>query len=96
MDQLVFEEFKGTGNMELVLNRRLADRRIFPAIDVEKSGTRKEEKLVGLKRLQQIHVLRRVMARLHFAEAMEMLITRLDEVKKTDDFLSRFTVDPEA
>ena len=96
MDQLVFEEFKGTGNMELVLNRRLADRRIFPAIDVEKSGTRKEEKLVGLKRLQQIHVLRRVMARLHFAEAMEMLITRLDEVKKTDDFLARFTVDPEA
>ena len=96
MDELIFQEFKGTGNMELVLNRKLSDRRIFPAIDIEKSGTRKEEKLVGLKRLQQIHVLRRVMARLHFAEAMEMLITRLDEVKKTDDFLARFTVDPEA
>ena len=96
MDQLVFEEFKGTGNMELVLNRKLADRRIFPAIDIEKSGTRKEEKLVGLKRLKLIHVLRRVLARMHFAEAAELLITRLDDVEKTDDFLERFTVDPEA
>ena len=96
MDQLVFEEFKGTGNMELVLNRRLADRRIFPAIDIEKTGTRKEEKLLGLRRLKQVHILRRVMSRLHFAEAMEMLITRLDEVEKTDEFLSRFTTDPEA
>jgi len=96
MDQLVFEEFKGTGNMELVLNRKLADRRIFPAIDIEKSGTRKEEKLVGLKRLKLIHVLRRVLARMHFAEAAELLITRLDDVAKTDDFLERFTVDPEA
>ena len=96
MDQLVFEEFKGTGNMELVLNRRLADRRIFPAIDIEKTGTRKEEKLLGLRRLTQVNTLRRVMTRLHFAEAMEMLITRLDEVEKTDDFLGRFTTDPEA
>jgi transcription termination factor Rho len=96
MDQLVFEEFKGTGNMELVLNRRLADRRIFPAIDIEKTGTRKEEKLLGQRRLKQVNILRRVMSRLHFAEAMEMLITRLDEVEKTDEFLSRFTTDPEA
>ncbi|MDE0904966.1 MAG: transcription termination factor Rho [Planctomycetota bacterium] len=96
MDQLVFEEFKGTGNMELVLNRRLADRRIFPAIDIEKTGTRKEEKLLGLRRLTQVNTLRRVMTRLHFAEAMEMLITRLDEVEKTDDFLGRFSTDPEA
>ncbi|MEM6569217.1 MAG: transcription termination factor Rho [Planctomycetota bacterium] len=96
MDQLVFEEFKGTGNMELVLNRKLADRRIFPAIDIEKSGTRKEEKLVGMRRLKLIHVLRRVLARMHFAEAAELLITRLDDVEKTDDFLERFTVDPEA
>jgi transcription termination factor Rho len=96
MDQLVFEEFKGTGNMELVLNRRLADRRIFPAIDIEKTGTRKEEKLLGLRRLTQVNTLRRVMTRLHFAEAMEMLITRLDEVEKTDEFLGRFSTDPEA
>ncbi|HVS18779.1 MAG TPA: transcription termination factor Rho, partial [Planctomycetota bacterium] len=59
LDQLVFEEFKGTGNMECVLNRKLADRRIFPAIDVEKSGTRKEEKLISARRLKQIHTLRR-------------------------------------
>ena len=96
LDQLVFEEFKGTGNMEIVLNRKLADRRIFPAIDIEKSGTRKEEKLVGLKRLKLIHVLRRVLSRMHFAEGAELLITRLDDVEKTDDFLERFTVDPEA
>jgi transcription termination factor Rho len=96
MDQLVFEEFKGTGNMELVLNRKLADRRIFPAIDVERSGTRKEEKLVGLRRLKLIHTLRRVLSRMNFVEAMELLITRLEDVDKTDDFLSRFEVDPEA
>jgi len=96
MDQLVFEEFKGTGNMELVLNRKLADRRIFPAIDVERSGTRKEEKLVGMRRLKLIHTLRRVLSRMNFVEAMELLITRLEDVEKTDDFLARFEVDPEA
>lgn len=96
LDQLVFEEFKGTGNMELVLNRKLSDRRIFPSIDIEKSGTRKEEKLVGLRRLKLIHVLRRVLSRMHFAEAAELLITRLDDVSRTDEFLERFTVDPEA
>ena len=96
MDQLVFEEFKGTGNMELVLSRRLADRRIFPAIDIELSGTRKEEKLVGMRRLRLIHTLRRVLTRLHWAEAMDTLITRLSDVEKTDDFLARFEVDPEA
>lgn len=96
MDQLVFEEFKGTGNMELVLSRRLADRRIFPAIDIELSGTRKEEKLVGMRRLRLIHTLRRVLSRLHWAEAMDTLITRLSDVEKTDDFLTRFEVDPEA
>ena len=96
MDQLVFEEFKGTGNMELVLNRKLADRRIFPAIDVEKAGTRKEEKLVGMRRLKLLHTLRRVLTRMNFIEAMELLITRLEDVDKTDDFLGRFEVDPDA
>ena len=95
LDQLVFEEFKGTGNMEMVLARRLADRRIFPALDIERSGTRKEEKLVGTKRLKRIHTLRRVLARMNFVEAMELLITKLDDVEKTDDFLQRFDVDPE-
>ena len=96
MDQVIFEEFKGTGNMELVLSRKLADRRIFPAIDVERSGTRKEEKLVSEQRLRRMTTLRRVLARMHWAEAMELLITKLDDVEKNDDFLARFEVDPEA
>ena len=96
MDQVIFEEFKGTGNMELVLARRLADRRIFPAIDLERSGTRKEEKLISSRRLHLINTLRRVLQRMHWAEAMELLITKLDDVDKIDDFLQRFEVDPEA
>jgi transcription termination factor Rho len=96
LDQLVFEEFKGTGNMECVLNRKLADRRIFPAIDIEKSGTRKDEKLHSARRLKQIHTLRRVLLKMNFVEAMELLVTKLEAVEKTDDFLKRFEVDPEA
>jgi len=96
MDQLIFEEFKGTGNMELVLSRKLADRRIFPAIDIEKSGTRKEEKLLSSKKLKSVQILRRVLTRMHFAEAMDLLITKLQDVEKTEDFLKRFEVDPDA
>jgi transcription termination factor Rho len=96
MDQVIFEEFKGTGNMELVLSRKLADRRIFPAIDIERSGTRKEEKLLSAKKHKRITILRRVLLKMHFAEAMELLITKLEDVEKTDDFLQRFEVDPEA
>jgi len=95
MDQVIFEEFKGTGNMELVLSRKLADRRIFPAIDVERSGTRKEEKLITSHRLRQINTLRRVLTRMHFVEAMELLITKLEDVERTDDFLKRFEIDPD-
>jgi transcription termination factor Rho len=95
MDRVIFEEFKGTGNMELVLSRKLADRRIFPAIDVEKSGTRKEEKLLSSTRLRRINTLRRVLARMHWAEAMELLITKLDDVERIDQFLERFDVDPD-
>jgi len=96
MDRVIFEEFKGTGNMELVLSRKLADRRIFPAIDIEKTGTRKEEKLHSSTRMHRVNVLRRVLTRMHWAEAMELLITKLDDVEKIDDFLSRFDVDPES
>jgi transcription termination factor Rho len=96
LDQLVFEEFKGTGNSECVLSRKLADRRIFPSIDVERSGTRKEEKLYSARRLRQVATLRRVLLKMNFIEAMELLITKLDEVDKIDDFLKRFDVDPEA
>ncbi len=96
MDQVIFEEFKGTGNMELVLSRKLADRRIFPAIDIEKTGTRKEEKLHSAKRLARVNTLRRVLMRMHWAEAMELLVTKLDEVERIDDFLQRFDIDPDA
>ena len=96
MDQLIFEEFKGTGNMELVLSRKLADRRIFPAIDIEKSGTRKEEKLLSSKKLKSVQILRRVLLRMNFIEAMELLVTKLGDVETNDDFLKRFEVDPEA
>jgi transcription termination factor Rho len=95
MDQVIFEEFKGTGNMELVLSRKLADRRIFPAIDIEKSGTRKEEKLLSSRRLKQIQILRRVLLKMNFVEAMELLITKLDDVDDIDTFLKRFEVDPD-
>jgi transcription termination factor Rho len=96
MDQVIFEEFKGTGNMELVLSRKLADRRIFPAIDLEKSGTRKEEKLISSRKLKQIHTLRRVLLKMHWAEAMELLIHKLEEAESTDAFLARFEIDPDA
>jgi transcription termination factor Rho len=96
MDQVIFEEFKGTGNMELVLSRKLADRRIFPAIDIEKTGTRKEEKLHSAKRQKRVNTLRRVLMRMHWAEAMELLVTKLEDVEKIDDFLQRFDVDPDA
>jgi len=95
MDQVIFEEFKGTGNMELVLSRKLADRRIFPAIDIERSGTRKEEKMISSRRLRLIHTLRRVLQRMHWAEAMELLVTKLEEVGNTEDFLKRFEIDPD-
>ena len=96
MDQIIFEEFKGTGNMELVLSRKLSDRRIFPAIDLERSGTRKDEKLHSAKRLARCNTLRRVLMRMHFAEAMELLITKLGDVDKIDEFLQRFEIDPDA
>jgi transcription termination factor Rho len=95
MDQVIFEEFKGTGNMELVLSRKLADRRIFPAIDIEKSGTRKEEKLLSSRRLKQIQILRRVLLKMNFVEAMELLITKLEDIDDIDTFLKRFEVDPD-
>ncbi|MBI1380967.1 MAG: transcription termination factor Rho [Planctomycetaceae bacterium] len=96
MDQVIFEEFKGTGNMELVLSRKLAERRIFPAIDVERSGTRKEEKLLSSTRLKRVNTLRRVLMRMHFADAMDLLTTKLEAVERNDDFLKRFEVDPDA
>ena len=93
MDQVIFEEFKGTGNMELVLNRQLAERRIFPAIDIELSGTRKEELLLTKGVVNSVYTLRRVLARLNVLDAMPMLIDKLQKTKSNAQFLSSFRVE---
>lgn len=87
MDDLIYEEFKGTGNMELHLNRKLADKRIFPAIDVSKSGTRQEELLYGKKRLEKVHTLRRMLEMINQNERTETLLEKLKRTESNDDFL---------
>ncbi|MGE3165328.1 MAG: transcription termination factor Rho [Planctomycetota bacterium] len=87
MDEVIFEEFKGTGNMELVLSRKLADQRIFPAIDVNLSGTRKEEKLFTPEELQQIWKLRKVLNKVTPADGIQILKDRLASFKTNGDFL---------
>jgi transcription termination factor Rho len=87
MDEVIFEEFKGTGNMELVLDRRLADRRIYPAIDVNRSGTRKEELLLHPDELQRIWILRKVLSEMNTFEAMELLRERLRRTQNNAEFL---------
>lgn len=90
MDQVIFEEFKGTGNMELVLSRPLADRRIFPAFDIGLSGTRKEEKLISPAKLRRIVTLRRVLQKMKPIEAMEQLLLKLQRTPNNDEFLRQF------
>ena len=86
MDEVIFEEFKGTGNMELVLDRRLSDRRIFPAIDVNRSGTRKEELLIATKELSRIWILRKLLSEMNPVEAMEFLLEKISETKSNKKF----------
>ena len=87
MDEVIFEEFKGTGNMEIVLERRLSDRRIFPAIDINASGTRKEELLFTPEEMERVYVLRRVLNELDPVEAMEMLIAKMSKTGVNAEFL---------
>ena len=87
MDEVIFEEFKGTGNLELKLNRQLADKRIFPAVDVDASGTRKEEILMGKDELQIIWKLRRVLHALDMQQALELLLEKMRETKSNAEFL---------
>src|SRR5690349_2062308 len=89
MDELIFQEFKGTGNMELILDRKLSDRRLFPAIDIPKSGTRKEEKLFAGKHLEAIRKLRRTLVDLNPIEAMETLVAACKKHKTNDELLSK-------
>ncbi len=87
MDEVIFEEFKGTGNMELVLDRRLSDRRTFPAIDINKSSTRKEELLLTEFELNRVWILRKFLAELSPVEAMEFLLQRMKGTKNNEEFL---------
>ena len=89
MDELIFQEFKGTGNMELVLDRKLSDRRLFPAIDIPKSGTRKEEKLFPKHHIEAVRKLRRMMVDLNPVEAMETLIAALKKHKTNEELLTK-------
>ena len=91
MDEVIFEEFKGTGNMELQLDRNLFQRRIYPAIDIRRSNTRREELLVPQDQLQKIWILRKVLNDLPAAEAMELLIGRLRKTNSNKDFLDNLS-----
>ena len=86
MDEVIFEEFKGTGNSEIVLDRKIADKRVYPAIDIMKSGTRKEELLIENEQLQKIYVLRRILDPIGTTDAIEFLIDKLSQTKTNDDF----------
>ncbi|HET8763485.1 MAG TPA: transcription termination factor Rho, partial [Gemmatimonadales bacterium] len=88
MDEVIFEEFKGTGNMELVLDRRLADRRIWPAIDIQKSGTRKEELLMDKDELNRVYLLRNFLADMPPVEAIEFLLERMKRTKNNKEFFA--------
>ncbi|MCU0724584.1 MAG: transcription termination factor Rho [Planctomycetes bacterium] len=92
MDQVIFEEFKGTGNSEIVLSRELADRRIWPAIDVSKSGTRKEEKILPPEILKSSWILRRVLTKMKPVEGMELLVKKLEITANNAAFLAAFKV----
>ena len=87
MDELIFQEFKGTGNMELVLDRKLADRRVWPAIDITQSGTRREEKLLDPDTLHAVTMLRRTLATMHHVDAMEQLTKQLGKFKTNREFI---------
>lgn len=88
MDEVIFEEFKGTGNMELVLDRRLSDRRIYPAIDVNRSGTRREDKLLGSDEMNRIWILRKVLSDMQPTDAMQFLLDRMKGTKNNREFLN--------
>ena len=88
MDDVIFEEFKGTGNMEIILERKLVDKRVFPAIDINRSGTRKEELLLSKDELNRVWVLRKVLNQLAPTESMELLLDKLSKTKANSDFLA--------
>ena len=92
MDEVIFEEFKGTGNSEIDLDRKLSERRVFPAINIKKSGTRKEELLLTEEELQKIWILRKVLNPMEDIEATELIIDRMKKSKTNDAFLASMNV----
>ena len=86
MDEVIFEEFKGTGNSEIILDRKLADKRTFPALDITKSGTRREELLVDKGTLSKMWVLRRILMPMGTSDAMEFLLDKLKHTKNNGEF----------
>jgi transcription termination factor Rho len=86
MDEVIFEEFKGTGNSEIVLDRKISDKRVFPAIDIQKSGTRKEELLVGKDELHKMWMLRRILSPMGTVDAMEFLLDKMKDTKNNEEF----------
>ncbi|MGB4213279.1 MAG: transcription termination factor Rho, partial [Dethiobacteria bacterium] len=87
-DDVIYEEFKGTGNMELHLDRKIAERRIFPAIDISRSGTRREELLLDERKIELMWALRRAMGNTQNIEFLEMLLDKLRQTKDNEDFLN--------
>jgi transcription termination factor Rho len=87
MDEVIFEEFKGTGNLEINLDRRISDRRLFPAINIKKSGTRKEELLLSEEQLQKIWILRKVINPMDDIEIMDLLVDKMKKSKNNEAFL---------
>ena len=91
MDDVIFEEFKGTGNMEVHLDRKLSEKRIFPAIDINKSGTRREELLLDSKELETVFALRKAMSTMSVADVTEELITQMVSTKNNNEFLDKMS-----
>jgi transcription termination factor Rho len=88
MDEVIFEEFKGTGNMELVLDRKIADRRVFPAVDIPKSGTRKEELLLDKDEINRVYLLRNFLGDMPSEEAITFLLQRMQRAKTNREFFA--------
>jgi transcription termination factor Rho len=88
MDDVIFEEFKGTGNMEIVLDRKMSDRRIYPSINIQKSGTRKEDLLLPEEELNRIWILRKLLSSMNPADAMEFLIDKMKQTKTNEEFFA--------
>jgi len=93
MDEVIFEEFKATGNMELHLDRKLVERRTFPSIDISKSGTRREELLLDAKELELVYRLRKVLSEMNLVESVELLKSRLAKCKTNAEFLMTMSMD---